>query len=108
MNACFRSRHFLFSELTFAAALAGCAVGVTDPAVQLKNRAVDDRNLQANQLINRVTWGIDSTSIKEMQTLGVARLRRSVASSAHRARRGRAEPDAWYRSRFATVSAAHY
>ncbi|GAC1414881.1 MAG: DUF1800 domain-containing protein [Burkholderiaceae bacterium] len=63
----------MFGFATLAVALFGCASPGTVPGIPLQNQAGRDTAQQVNQVLNRVTWGLNSSTAQQVQTLGLAR-----------------------------------
>ena len=73
MRATARSTAALLGSFTLLGALAGCAT--SDPAAVFRGeiRTVNFQGDDAARLINRVTWGVNSTALQEVAKQGLAR-----------------------------------
>ena len=72
MRATVRSTAALLSSLAFLSALAGCAT--SKPAAVSRNEIRNANFLDADaaRVINRITWGVNSTALQEVEKLGLA------------------------------------
>lgn len=72
MRATVRSTAALLSSLVLLGALTGCATGEPTAASRNETRNANFQRVDAARVINRVTWGVNTTAMQEVEKLGVA------------------------------------